>query len=88
LATSMREAGLRTQIYCENKKFKQKVAYADKQNIPFTVFLGEDEINNNMITVKDMKSGEQTTASANLLTAGIRDKIKAMRDIAPIREKG
>ena len=88
LATSMREAGLRTQIYCENKKFKQKVAYADKQNIPFTVFLGEDEINNNMITVKDMKSGEQTTASANLLTAGIRDKIKAMRDVAPIREKG
>lgn len=76
LATSMREAGLRVQIFSENKKIKQRVSYADKLGIPFVVFLGEDEINQGTITVKDMKTGEQTTASAGILTAGISEKIK------------
>ena len=87
LATSMREAGLRVSIYGENKKFKSKLAYADKLGIPFVVFIGEDEINNNVITVKDMVSGNQTTASAGILTAGVLEKIKSRRDSAPIEEK-
>ena len=87
LATSMRESGLRVQVYSENRKFKAKVSYADKLNIPFVVFIGEDEINNGLITVKDMTSGEQTTASIGILTAGICDKIKALRESAPIKEK-
>jgi len=87
LATTMRESGLRVQIYSENKKFKNKVAYADKLGIPFVVFLGEDEINQGLIKVKDMATGEQTTASYGILTAGILDKIKALRKGAPIKEK-
>ena len=86
LATSMRETGLRVQIYSENKKFKAKVSYADKLGIPFVVFLGEDEIENGLITVKNMTTGEQTTASYGILTAGICDKIKALREGAPIKE--
>jgi len=86
LATSMRETGLRVQIYSENKKFKAKVSYADKLGIPFVVFLGEDEIEKDLITVKNMTSGEQTTASYGILTAGICDKIKMLRDGAPIKE--
>ena len=87
LATSMREAGLRVQIFSENKKFKAKVSYADKLGIPFVVFLGEDEVSKGLITVKDMMRGEQTTASAGILTAGICDKIKLLREGAPIKEK-
>jgi histidyl-tRNA synthetase len=87
LATSMREAGLRVSIYGENKKFKSKLAYADKLGIPFVVFLGEDEINNGVITVKDMVSGNQTTASAGMLTAGVFEKIKTLRIKAPVEEK-
>jgi len=86
LATSMRGLGLRVQIYSENKKFKSKISYADKLRIPFVVFLGEDEISTGMITVKDMSSGEQTTASSGILTAGICDKIRALREGAPIKE--
>jgi len=86
LATSMRESGLRVQIYSEKKKFKAKVTYADKLGIPFVVFLGEDEINRGLITVKNMSSGEQTTASSGILTAGICEKIKALREGAPIKE--
>jgi len=86
IATSMRESGLRVQIYSESKKFKTKISYADKLGIPFVVFLGEDEIEKGLITVKDMASGEQTTASYGILTAGICDKIKALRKGAPIKE--
>ena len=86
LATSMRARGLRVQIYGENKKFKAKLSYADKLGVPFVVFLGEDEINSNTITVKDMKSGEQTTASAGILTAGIEEKIKTLKKGALIKE--
>ena len=87
LAASMREAGLRAQIYSESKKFKVKVSYADKLGIPFVVFLGEDELSKGMITVKEMSSGEQTTASAGILTAGMKSKVEALRSGAPIREK-
>jgi len=86
LATSMRESGLRVQVYSENKKFKARISYADKLGIPFVVFIGEDEISSGLITVKDMSSGEQTTASSGILTAGICEKIKALRDAAPIKE--
>ena len=86
LASKMRESGLRVQIYSESKKFKAKVSYADKLGIPFVVFLGEDEIGRGLITVKDMSNGEQTTASYGILTAGICDKIKALRDGAPIKD--
>jgi len=86
LAASMREAGLRVQIYGENKKLKTRIAYADKLGIPFTVFLGEDEIESGQMTVKDMSSGAQTTASAGMLTAGICEKIKPLRSGLPINE--
>ncbi|MDR0490645.1 MAG: ATP phosphoribosyltransferase regulatory subunit, partial [Oscillospiraceae bacterium] len=86
LATAMRGEGLRVQIHSENKKFKAKLSYADKLGVPFVVFLGEDEIKSGMITVKEMASGSQTTASAGILTAGIIDKIRAMRSGAPISE--
>ena len=86
LATSMRESGLRVQIYSENKKFKAKLSYADKLKIPFIVLLGEDEIEKGLITVKNMTTGEQTTASSGILTAGIIDKIKELRTGAPIKE--
>jgi len=85
LATSMREGGLRVMVYGENRKFKVKIAYADKLGAPFAVFLGEDEISSGTITVKDMVSGVQTTASEGILIAGIREKIKALHDAAPIK---
>ncbi|MCL2226242.1 MAG: histidine--tRNA ligase [Oscillospiraceae bacterium] len=87
LATKMREAGLRTQIYGEGKKFKVKVSYADKLNIPYVVFLGEDELSEGKITVKDMATGGQTKASPAVLIANISEKIKSMRSAAPIADK-
>lgn len=59
LAEALRTGGLRVQLYGENKKFKQKMSYADKLGVPFAVLLGEDEISAGKCSVKDMRSGEQ-----------------------------
>ena len=61
LATRLRAAGVRTQLYTEQKKFKAKMSYADKLGVPYVVFLGDDEIAGNVVTCKDMASGQQTT---------------------------
>ena len=87
LAASMREAGLRAQIYGEDKKLKVKISYADKLGIPFVAFLGEDEINSGSITVKDLSSGDQTTAAPGILIAGLTEKIKSLRGGKPIKEQ-
>ncbi len=60
LATRFRQAGLRVQLYTEQRKFKAKMSYADKTGVPFVVFLGEDEIREGVVACKDMASGEQT----------------------------
>ena len=79
LAQALRSAGLRVQLYGENKKFKQKMAYADKLAVPFAVLLGTDELEAGKCSVKNMQSGEQITVTpteaaehilANLSTTG------------------
>jgi histidyl-tRNA synthetase len=87
LATQMREAGLRVQLYGEDKKFKSKVAYADKLGIPYVAFLGEDEIKSGLVTVKDMQSGEQMQSAEGAIIAEIAEKIKARRTAPPIMER-
>ena len=59
VAEAIRSQGLRVQLYCEQKKFKQKMAYANKLAVPFAILLGEDEIAEGKCSVKNMLSGEQ-----------------------------
>lgn len=60
LATQLRQSGIRTQLQCEDKKFKAKMNYADKLSIPYVIFLGEEEIASGVVACKDMQTGEQT----------------------------
>ena len=62
-ATFFRGCEIRTQLYTEQKKFKAKMSYADKLGIPFVAFLGEDEIAQGKISLKNMKTGEQSLLS-------------------------
>ena len=73
LATELRAQNIRVQLYAEQKKFKAKMNYADKTGVPYVVFLGEDEVKNNVIACKDMTSGEQTTLDFAATLARIRD---------------
>ena len=75
LAETLRSAGLRVQLYGEQKKFKQKMAYANKLGVPYAVLLGEDEIEKGLCSVKNMQSGEQLLLSpedaAKLIQAAV-----------------
>jgi len=71
LAEALRNQGLRVQLYGEQKKFKQKMAYADKLGVPFAVLLGEDEIAEGKCSVKNMKTGEQLKLTAEEAAAHI-----------------
>ena len=64
LAEQLRSAGIRVQLYGEQKKFKQKMSYADKLGVPYAVLLGEDEIAEGKCSVKNMASGEQQKLTA------------------------
>ncbi len=59
LSETLRSAGVRVQLYGEQKKFKQKMSYADKLGVPYAVLLGEDEIAEGVCSVKNMTTGEQ-----------------------------
>jgi len=63
LAEQLRSAGIRVQLYGEQKKFKQKMSYCDKLGVPYAVLLGEDEIAAGKCSVKDMTTGTQVTVT-------------------------
>ena len=63
LATDLRNLGIKTEIYLNNKKLKAKFKYADKLKIPFVIVIGEDEIANNTATIKNMETGEEKKVS-------------------------
>ena len=84
-ATRLRECTIRAQIYTEPKKFKQKMSYADKLGIPFVIFLGEDEISQEKVSLKDMQSGQQELLSIGEATAKILKKLGEFDAVQPIR---
>ena len=87
LAQSLRAAGVRTQVYGEQKKFKQKMTYANKLGVPYIVLLGDDEIAQGKCSVKDMRTGEQVCITPDEAAALIlADKRKAA-NAAVILEK-
>lgn len=77
-ATLLRENGIRTQLHCEQKKFKQKISYADKLGIPYVVFIGEDEINAGVVTCKELATGEQTKLEPGATVYRIRAGLDAL----------
>ena len=87
LATRLRAAGVRTQLYTEQKKFKAKMSYADKLGVPYVVFLGDDEIAGNVVACKDMTSGEQTTLPFEETLALIQAGLAKRNEGAVILEK-
>ena len=86
VAEAIRSEGLRVQLYCEQKKFKQKMAYANKLEVPFVILLGEDEIAEGKCSVKNMKTGEQVKLTPAEAAAHIKAEL-AKANVAVILEK-
>lgn len=64
VATELRAAGVRTQVYLESKKIKAKFGYADKLSVPFAVVLGSDEQEKQTVSLKDLATGTQNVMRA------------------------
>ena len=86
LATKFRSAGVRVQLYSEQKKFKAKMNYADKTGVPYVVFLGEDEIRDGVVACKDMATGEQTKLNFEETLSRVRSGLEARESGAVIQE--
>ncbi len=87
LATQLRSAGVRTQLYGEQKKFKQKMSYADKLGVPYVIFLGEEEIASGVAAVKNMRTGEQVKVSPDEAVKLIQAGLELLNQGTPIVDK-
>ncbi|KAJ50598.1 histidyl-tRNA synthetase [Clostridium tetanomorphum] len=61
VASKLRENGIIAEMYSEDAKVGKKFGYADKLNIPFVILIGPDEVKENKVTLKNMKTGNQET---------------------------
>ena len=61
VATKLRNNNLNVQINIEEQKIGKKFKYADNLNVKYVIIIGEDEIKNNVVTLKNMITGEQQT---------------------------
>jgi len=59
----IRNAGISCELYPESAKMKKQMGYADKQQIPFVVIVGKNEMEAGLLSVKNMKTGEQKNIS-------------------------
>ena len=84
-ATALRGAGIRTQLYAEQRKFKAKMSYADRIGVPYIVLLGEDEIAQGQVSVKDMETGAQQMMALKDAVAMICSAVEKKNRVAPIR---
>ena len=73
LLKAVRAAGINAEIFPEAAKIKKQMSYADSKKIPFVAIVGENEINANAVTLKNMTSGEQQLVPVNELV----DKLNA-----------
>ena len=85
-ATQLRQAGVRAQLYSEQKKFKQKMTYADRIGVPYVLFLGDDEIAQGTVSVKDMATGEQVALLAAEAAEYLQKGLAGQGNVSPIKE--
>ena len=87
MATTLRAAGIRTQIHGEQKKFKQKLSYADKLAVPYALFLGEDEIAAGAASVKDLRTGQQQRLTPEQAVEYIKAGLDKLNQGTPILDQ-
>jgi histidyl-tRNA synthetase len=73
LGSKLREANINTEVVFG---LKGSFKYADRLNIPYVVIIGEDEVENDKYTLKDMASGEQSSLSKDDLIINLKEIFK------------
>ena len=67
-----RDAGIRAEIYPDSAKMKKQMSYANDKNIPYVAIVGENEMNEGKLTLKNMTTGEQSLVTPEELLATIQ----------------
>ena len=70
--SAARDAGIRAEIYPDSAKMKKQMSYANEKNIPFVAIVGENEMNEGKLTLKNMTTGEQALVTPEELLAIIQ----------------
>ena len=65
LVKKLREEGISAELYPDSAKLKKQMAYADSLNIPYVAIIGESELTEGIVLVKDMATGEQKRIPIN-----------------------
>ena len=63
----VRTVGIRAEVFPDSAKMKKQMSYANAKNIPFVALVGENELNENKVTLKNMETGEQSLVSVEEL---------------------
>ena len=71
LLTKVREANIRAELYPDSAKMKKQMGYANDKKIPFVVIVGENEMNEGKVMLKNMESGEQQLLDIVQLIAAV-----------------
>lgn len=67
LISQIRAAGISAELYPSSDKMKKQMGYANSHSIPYVAIIGETEMNDNTITLKNMNTGEQKSVDINEL---------------------
>lgn len=81
LAGELRAAGFRVEWYPEPAKLTKQFKYSDRQGIPLSIILGPDEIESNIVTVKQMKSGKQETIGREGLSQYLQETLQSLGEV-------
>lgn len=71
LAATLRNNDIKTDVYLLDKKMNQKMKYADRLGIPYVILIGEDEIKEEKVTLKNMVLGTQSKLTIEELVKGL-----------------
>ncbi|WP_143304876.1 histidine--tRNA ligase [Chitinophaga vietnamensis] len=66
---TLRAKGIAAELFHENAKMDKQMKYADKRGIPYVVIIGESELQENMLSVKNLQTGQQEKVSADSLSS-------------------
>jgi histidyl-tRNA synthetase len=76
ITDALRKNGVSAEIFPDASKLKKQISYADSKKIPYIIMAGEEEIIQNIFTVKSMSSGDQKKIAFSDLEAFIENELK------------
>ncbi len=81
LANRLREEGVTVELDISNRKIDKQIKTAVKKSIPYMIFVGEDELANEVYPFKDTSSSEEQKLSFERVVTAVKDQRRSKRDV-------